>query len=101
MLQCCCCCFLSISPLLTMLSILEVNVIVVANHLLLHDRAGTLASYLLLYKGEKPFVYLSVCRHFFRHALCSSAWFQRGSTPNILDMKRPSLQVTISLFKRF
>ena len=56
----------------------------------------------LLYKGEKPSVYLSVClsvgtfsgTHF-------APSFQRGSTPHILDMKRPSLQVTISLFKRF
>ena len=28
-------------------------------------------------------------------------WFQRGSTPDILDMKRPSLQNTISLFTWF
>ena len=38
---------------------IEINVIAVAIHLLLHDRAGTLAS--LLYKGKKPSVYLSVC----------------------------------------
>ena len=28
-------------------------------------------------------------------------WFQRGSTPDILDMKRPSLQIMISALKRF
>ena len=46
---------------------IEINVIAVAIHLLLHDRAGTLAS--LLYKAEKPSlrpsVCLSVCPQFF------------------------------------
>ena len=37
---------------------IEINVIAVAIHLLLHDRAGTLAS--LLYKAEKPSVCLSL-----------------------------------------
>ena len=71
---------------------IEVNVIVVANHLLLHDRAGTLAS--LLYKDEKPSVGTFSGTHF-------APWFQRGSTPDLLEMKRLSSEITISIFSTF
>ena len=53
----------------------------VAIHLLLHDRAGTLAS--LLYKDEKPSVCPSV-----RHVGLSP--FLHGLTCDLLEMKRPT-----------
>ena len=60
------------------------NSVVVAIHLLLHDRAGTLAS--LLYKAEKPSVRPSVGTFFVTHV---APWFRLGSTPDLLEMKRP------------
>ena len=53
---------------------------------------------LVLYKDEKPSVRLSVGNFFWPSV---SPWFLPGSTPDMLDMKRPSLQITKNIFKRF
>ena len=50
-----------------------------------------------VYKGEKPSVRLSV-GIFFQPSV--SPWFLPGSTPDMLDMKRPSLQITKNVFKK-
>ena len=52
----------------------------------------------LLYKDEKPSVCPSVCRHFFCTHVAQS--FLHGSTPDLLEMKRPSLENTECLFKK-
>ena len=54
--------------------------------------------YLLLYKDEKPSVRPSVGSFFVTHVAPS---FRLGSTPDMLDMKRPSLQIAKNVFKRF
>ena len=64
----------------------------VAIHLLLHDRAGTLAIYYIKTKSRLSVGNFS-CTHF-------SPWFQLGLTPDLLNMKCPSLQITKSVFKR-